>query len=542
MSAAIRIAFVNPPLRTWRFSRSQRSPGVIKSGTLYYPYWLAHAAALAEENGHDILLVDAAADELDRQALIDSLRSFGPDLVVVETSTPSINHDLETIGLLREAIPAMRCCATGTHVTAEWRAALEGCAGLDYVAIGEYDYTILELANRLAAREDGFGLPGLAWRDDGKPTSGPPRPLIADMNALPWIAPLYKRFLKPSNYLFTIANQPMVMLISGRGCRARCFFCVYPQVMHGHDYRTRSPEDVVGEMKWIQDNMPEVKEIVFEDDTFTSDRERARRIADLVKQEGVTMPWFANIRVNVDFDTLAALKDAGLRQCATGFESGDETLLVNMRKGQTLEQQYEFVENCRKLGILVHGCFMVGFPGETHETLEKTLDLAIRLNPDSAQFYPVMPYPGTGAYKWAQENGYLLSENFDDWLKEDGGHRCIIDLPGLSAADLQAFCERAFRRFHFRPKYLARKLLQAVTMPSEGLRSLNAGLNFAKSIVHGSTPDGAVPLTPERMVDENWHSRVRVPRGRMEDIAASAKAAPKDGAGKGPGSESLGHA
>jgi radical SAM superfamily enzyme YgiQ (UPF0313 family) len=516
----MKIAFLNPPLNDWRFSRSQRSPGVIKSGTMYYPYWLAYATALAMANGHECLLLDCPADGLDRGAAKARLMDFNPDLVVVETSTPSIAHDLETVSLLKGALQAQFCC-TGTHVTSEWSDALKSCPGLDYVAIGEYDYTISELAESLEQGRSVDTVPGLAWRDEDGPHRSAERPLIKDMDALPWAAPVYKQFLNPHHYLFTIANQPMVMLIGGRGCRARCFFCVYPQVMHGHDYRTRSPANVVAEMKWVQENMPEVKEIVFEDDTFTSDRARAQEIARLVKAEGVTLPFFANIRTNVDYETLTALKDAGLRQCATGFESGDATLLINMRKGQTLERQREFMADCRKLGILVHGCFMVGFPGETRETLNKTLDLAIQLDPDSAQFYPVMPYPGTGAYKWAEENKFLATTDFAEWLNPDGGHRCVLNLPGLTAKDLENFCEHAVRRFHFRPKYMLRKAVQALTNPQEGLRSINAFKNFLASLVHGEKAAAAPVLATEAVVNELWGSRIRVPRGRMEEIVES---------------------
>jgi radical SAM superfamily enzyme YgiQ (UPF0313 family) len=519
----MRIAFVNPPLRELRFSRSQRSPGVIKSGTMYYPYWLAHATALAQSRGHECLLLDCAADGMSPAETVERLRAFDPGLIVLETSTPSINHDLEMADLFGRALSQAAVCATGTHVTARWEEALQQAEELDYVAIGEYDFTISELAEALDGGVDPAQVDGLAWRSAQGPRRGKERSLVQDMDSLPWIAPVYKEFLNPRNYLFTIANQPMVMLIGGRGCRARCFYCVYPQLMHGHDYRTRSPSDVVAEMKWIQENMPEVQEVVFEDDTFTSDRERAREIARLVKQEGVRLPFFANIRVNVDYETLKALKEAGLRQCATGFESGDKTLLLNMRKGQTLDQQAEFMANCRKVGILVHGCFMVGFPGETRETLEKTLQLAIDLSPDSAQFYPVMPYPGTGAYEWAEKEGFLAADGFDDWLNPDGGHRCVLNLPGLTPKDLEDFCEYAVRRFHFRPRYMLRKAAQAVTQPREGIRSINAFGNFLHSIVTGKKAQAA-PIEPKfAAIEEGWHSRMRVPSGRMESLAVMAR-------------------
>jgi radical SAM superfamily enzyme YgiQ (UPF0313 family) len=262
--------------------------------------------------------------------------------------------------------------------------------------------------------------------------------------------------------------------------------------------------------------MPEVKEIVFEDDTFTSDRPRAREIARLVRERNVSLPFFANVRCNVDYETLAALRDSGLRECAVGFESGDNMLLANMRKGQNVEMQHALVDNCRKLGILVHGCFMVGFPGETRDTMKQTLVLALALDPDSAQFYPVMPYPGTGAYQWAHDQGYLATSRFDDWLTSDGGHRCVLNLPGLSPGDIERFCEDAFRRFHFRPKYLLRKARQALTNPHEGRRSLNAGLNFLRYLFSNERTRDAPFSTNEIAIPNDWAQRQRVPYGRME--------------------------
>lgn len=499
---------------------------------MYYPYWLAHAAALCEEKGHTIWLYDCPADGIGRDELLDRTRDFKPDVVVSESSTPSYYRDLETIQLLKETYPKAKYCLVGTHATSEWSESLEKCDALDYVAIGEYDHTILDLADALdSSSPDIEKIPALASRDSsGTPRRGMARLPITDMDSLPWIAPIYKRFLTAENYLFTLAQQPMVMLIGGRGCTARCFFCVYPQLMHGHTYRTRSPEHLVGEMKWIQENMPEVKEIVFEDDTFTSDRPRAREIARQVKEQGVRLPFFANIRTNVDYETLAALHESGLRECATGFESGDNLILANMRKGQNVEMQHRFMENCRKIGILVHGCFMVGFPGETKETLQKTLDLSLKLNPDSAQFYPVMPYPGTGAYQWAKDNNYLATENFEEWLTEEGGHRCVLNLPDLPPEELEQFCERAFRTFHFRPSYMLRKLLQLVREPREGLRSLNAGLNYIYYLFTDKR-EKEKPFSVPAIEggEQQSESRIRVPHGRMERMEKVAKKASKEG-------------
>ena len=305
-----RVALINPPYLR-RYSRSQRSPGVIRSGTMYYPYWLAHAAAVLDADGFDIFLYDCPAANVESGDLLERLDAFRPDLCVVETSTASADSDCRLAGEIVRRLPAARVCMVGTHVTALWSETLAHYSEIDFVAIGEYDYIVRDLARTLSVPggcddERLRDIGGLGLRTaDGGVQRGPLRPPIEDVDELPWIAPIYARFLEPRNYSFTLADYPMVMLIGGRGCLAKCTYCVYPQVMHGHRYRTRSPASIVGEMKWVQEHMPEVREIVFEDDTFTADRVFAKEVARLVEEHGVRLPWFANVRANVDRETLS---------------------------------------------------------------------------------------------------------------------------------------------------------------------------------------------------------------------------------------------
>ena len=513
----MRICFINPPF-LGRFSRSQRSPGVIKSGTMYYPYWLAHSAALAEQHGHDIHLVDAPAAGVSEAELQVMVAGFKPDLLVMETVTASWQADCELAGRLKSSLTGVVLCMVGTHVTAMWRETLQRYPAIDFIALGEYDGTVAELADALNRRGDPALVAGLALRQADQAIRTGLRPLLQNLDELPWIAPIYKRFLKTEQYYFNLSYHPMVMLIGGRGCNAMCFYCVYPQVIHGHHYRHRSPEHLIGEMLWVQEHMPEVKEITFEDDNFGADRTFARRFAKLAQEKGVRLPFFANLRTTVDFTTLQALRAAGLRNCAVGFESGDNRILRNMRKGQNTDIQARFVEDAHKLGLLVHGCFMVGFPGETRTTMEKTVELAFRIKPDSAQFYPVMPYPGTGAYAYYEQQGFLATADFREWLTDDGGHRCVLNLPGLTPQELEAFCEKAFKRFHFRPRYVAYKLWQALRHPQEGWRSLKAGLHFLLYILTNKRRQQPPFVVPSAAEPADWHGDVRVPMGRMERI------------------------
>ena len=466
----MRVSLINAPFLP-RFSRAQRSPGVIKSNVLYYPYWLAHAAALLDHDGFEVDLFDAVAEGADQAGAVNRTIEYAPRLALIETSTPSIDADLAFARRLKRESPSTAVFLVGTHVSALPEETLTG-AEIDGALLGEYDETALDLARALQDQTALESVAGLALSTSSGVWRTAARPLIDDLDRLPWIAPLYKHSLPIRAYNFSLAHHPMVMLISGRGCLNNCFFCLYPQVMHGRRYRARSPEHLVGEVEWIAREMREVREIVFEDDTFTADEDRAVRFAELKRQRGIAMPFFANLRVNTRPETMRELVAAGLRSCAVGFESADECALRDMRKGITLERARSFMREAHAIGLLVHGCFMVGFPDETTESMERTLKYAIELEPDSAQFYPVFPYPGTEAFRWADQQGYLRHRDWRRWLTPAGGHAAVVDLPAASATAQWEFCERAFRRFHFRPRYIWRKLGQAIRWPSEGWRSV----------------------------------------------------------------------
>lgn len=437
---------------------------------MYYPYWLAHAAALCIEGGLKTFLIDAPAQKTSLEKVVEKLTSFDPQLVVIDTSTPSIDADRAAAAAIKERLPKSFVAFCGTHASALPEESL-GEDGADAILMGEYDQTAFQLALALRDRTELSGVSGLFLRGKG---ATEPRTLIENLDDLPWISPVYDKFLDVRDYYFSLAAHPMVMLITGRGCPNQCFFCLYPQVMHGRRYRYRSPEHIVGEIDYIRQRMPRVKQIVFEDDTFTADQQRTIQFSELMIQKGIRIPWFANVRVNTRYETLNVMKKAGLRACAVGFEAGDQELLDSMGKGIRIEQGRQFMRDAKSLGILIHGCFMVAFPKETEKTMQRTLKWAIELDPDSAQFYPVFPYPGTEAYRWAEKNGYLSTTDYRKWLTPDGGHACVLNLPDLPAKIIWEFCEKAYRAFHFRPKYLVKKMIQAVLHPAEGIRSIRS--------------------------------------------------------------------
>ena len=480
----MRIAFINPPFKMehGRFSRASRGPAIAKSGTLYYPIWMAYACGLVEENGHEVLLIDSCAERLDIEKTVERVEAFAPRLIVVDTSTPSIFEDVRSAVRFKQTGSSPYVCLVGTHPSALPEEVMAIDARVDFIARREYDQTILELAHCLDGGGDVGGVAGICYRKNGAVVSTPDRAYIEDLDVFPFVTSVYKKHLHVENYFFSAGEYPMVMIMTGRGCPSRCFFCVYPQTFHGHKYRLRSAQNVVDEFEYIAREFPQVKSVGIEDDTFTANLDRVKEICELLIARGLNkkLKWWANTRVTLDYETMAIMKKAGCRLIIPGFESGEQAILNNIKKGTTLDQSHRYIAAANKAGLLVHGCLMVGNKGENRASMEKTLEFAIKANPDTAQFIPLIPYPGTQAFDWAKENGYLTTLDYSKWSTEDGLHQCVVNLPGLPAEELVAFCDHARKRYYLRPRYVLRKLWQTMVLPNERRRTLISFRQFRK--------------------------------------------------------------
>jgi radical SAM superfamily enzyme YgiQ (UPF0313 family) len=479
------ILVLNPPFHP-RYSRSQRSPAVIKSGVIYYPIWLSYTTGVLEQDGSGerrpftVKLVDAPAAGCTLEDTLALCGDFAPRLVVVETSTPSIFNDAEVATAIKARVPGVFLLLVGPHVTALPDESLALCTAADAVVRGEYEYAVRDVARLLDGGGDLCEVEGLSYRDGGgSVVHNPDRPAIEDLDALPLVSAVYKRHLRIEDYFYSIARYPQVTILTGRGCPHRCNYCLWPQTLTGHRYRKRSVEDVAREFAYVERELPQVKEVFIEDDTLTVDRKRCGALAEALISQGSQLPFSANSRADVPYETLVHLKQAGLRLLCVGFESGDQDVLDSMCKGIEVEQFRRFRADARRAGVLVHGCFMAGGAGETRESLAKTLKLAKELDPDTAQFFPLMVYPGTEAFTWAKDRGYLISEDYRQWLTSEGLHRTVLDRPELSGEELVAWCDQARRSFYLRPRYIAGKLRQIVEQPAEAGRILRAARSLS---------------------------------------------------------------
>ena len=487
----MKVLMLNPPFLK-RFSRNSRSPAISKGGCVYYPMWLSYATGVLEQAGHEVRLVDAPAADYSQEMVVRLAKRFQPELTVIDTSTPSIFNDVGVLERIKEAAGGFGLLV-GSHVSALPRESLELSKEIDGLARHEYDFTVRELAEELERKNPlHTRVKGLSFRRRGgreeRLVHNPSRPLITgeELDEFPFVSQVYKKHLKITDYFYPANLFPEVTIVTGRGCPYRCTYCVNPQTLMGHGYRARSVKNVVDEFEYVKETFPEAKEVFIEDDTFTANRVRVREFAAEVKRRRLKMTWSCNARADVDLQTLQAMKTAGCRLMCVGVESAEQKILNNIRKGTRVEGIRQFMKDSKQAGILVHGCFMMGNKGETKETARKTIEFAKELNPDTAQFFPIMVYPGTEAFEWAKENDYLTTLNWREWLTDEGSHNCMVSTPEMSSKELVEACDRGRLEFYLQPKYLAAKARQAVTNPKEIPRLAKSGRTFFKYLFKGS--------------------------------------------------------
>jgi len=434
--------------------------------SFWYPTWLAQAAAMLPGSK----LIDAVPHRIELDAIMCEARQY--DLAVLHTSTPSFRSDLIALEALKAANPALIAGFVGAKVAVDPAGGLASSPSIDFVAGNEFELTIREIAEgrKLTA------IAGLSYRDrDGTIRHNPPRPVLEDMDQLPFVTPVYRRDLSIEKYFIGYLRHPYVSFYTGRGCKSRCTFCLWPQTVGGHRYRTRSVGNVIDEIAWARHAMPQVKEFFFDDDTFTDDRPRAEAISRELGRMGIT--WSCNAKANVPRETLKVMRDGGLRLLLVGYESGSQQILHNIKKGVRVDMARTFTRHCRDLGITVHGTFILGLPGETRETIEETIRFATEINPHTLQVSIAAPYPGTALYRQAAEQGWLDVDNAE-LIDDNGVQLAPLSYPHLGHKEIFDSVEDFYRRFYFRAPKIAAIVGEMARSPQVMRRRLREGVEF----------------------------------------------------------------
>ena len=432
----------------------------------WYPTWLAQPAALVDGSK----LIDAPPHKIGLEAVLKDARNY--DLAVLHTSTPSFERDVKTIEALKSANPNLKAGLIGAKVAVEGDKSLEASRQIDFVARNEFDFAIKEVAEG----RDLSSIAGLTWRDKhGDIVRNVERPVLENMDKLPFVTPVYKRDLDIEKYFIGYLKHPYLSFYTGRGCKSRCTFCLWPQTVGGHRYRTRSVGHVIDEIRWARSAFPQVREFFFDDDTFTDDAPRAEAIARELGKLGIV--WSCNAKANVKRSTLKVMRDNGLRLLLVGYESGNQQILHNIKKGMLVDVARRFTKDCHELGIVIHGTFILGLPGESKETIKETIQFAREINPHTIQVSLAAPYPGTFLHKQALENGWLDSANAE--LVNDAGVQISpLHYPHLSHTEIFNSVEEFYKRFYFRAPKIASILGEMALSPEMMKRRLLEGIEF----------------------------------------------------------------
>ncbi|MBN2430305.1 MAG: radical SAM protein [Acidobacteria bacterium] len=450
----MKVLLSNPP---WQNLRSDGGYGV-RAGSRWphaeesyskyipFPFFLAYTAALLEQNSIDVKLVDSIALGESVADFLVHIENYAPDLIILETSTPSIIWDLELCQTIKKKLPETRIALAGPHHDMYRPDFIAENPALDMVFLGEFELTVLELVQTLSENNKPGQVPGLILRDQmsGQIIETGRRPLIENLDDLPFPArhqlPMYRYCDSPGGL-----PNPSLQIIASRGCPFQCTFCSWPQIMYGgNKYRVRSPGNIADEIEYCLQRY-EFKSVYFDDDTFNIGEARIIRLCDEFISRGFSIPWAIMARADTMTERmLCRMKDAGLQVVKYGVESSSQKLIDAAGKGLNLEKAEKTIRLTQTLGIKVHLTYCFGLPGETRETINQSIQHSLDMNPDSVQYSIVTPFPGSEYFERLKRDNALISL---DWSDYDGSRGAVFSTPNLSADELTNALKIAYRRW-----------------------------------------------------------------------------------------------
>ena len=443
---SMKILLINPTYKQ-DFCKSARWAAKSRGRVQRHPDWMCMVTAVLEEAGHDCKFVDAQAQNMTEEETRKIIKKFQPSMGVIWTTTPSIYSDVNYGGIIKEE--AGKDCLTvlvGAHPTAlPKETILINPNSIDTIAMYEFDYTLRDLANGVEFKK----CLGIAYKANGEIKINPMRPLIENLDELPFPA---WHHIDPRCYHDAGKKYPFITMIGGRGCSNVCSFCRERFTIEPGPYRKKSSKKLVDEIEYDFKLFPYLKEIMIEDDTFTADIKQVLSFCKELEERGLDITWSCNARADInDIDVLKKMKKTGCRMLCVGYEFGSQKLLDAVNKRVTLDSMRKFAKLTREAGLKVNGCFMIGAPGETKETARQTIEFAKELNPNTAQFSVMVPYPGTMFYKWAKENNFIIAKDWTEWVNEDLEQATVISYPQMNKEEMEEFVDKGLREFYLRP-------------------------------------------------------------------------------------------
>jgi len=488
MPSVMKTLLLNPPsFENFDGGAGSRWPATREIESYWYPVWLTYPAGMLPGSR----LLDAPPHKVSPQQTIEISKDY--EFLVLFTSTVGFQSDLNLVRKMKEVNPGLKVAFVGPHVQIKPAETLLASRDIDFIVRGEFDYAVTDFANGKPLN----GIANASYIQDGSVVHNPTRaPLhTAELDELPFATDTYKRDLTIERYTVPFLLHPFVSFYTSRGCPAQCTFCLWPQTLSGHTWRVRSVDSVAREFEQAHRMFPQAKEFFFDDDTFNIRKDRVLELCKRFKPVG--FQWSCTARVHSDCETLSAMADAGARLFIVGFESGDPQILKNIKKGATIEMARTFAANCKKVGIRVHGDFIIGLPGETKETIQKTMDFARELDSETIQVSMAHAYPGTELYNFASANGFLATEA----LTDIGGHQLPhLEYPGLKREEMMEAVNRFYDSYYFRPRVAWRIVREALWDAHERKRLFHEAVSFlrlrAERLKYAKSGKGPVKQPP----------------------------------------------
>lgn len=478
-----RVALINPPVpegATW--VREGRCQQWDIWGAAFPPLSLALISTQLETHGFETIIVDSGPEGKDLASTIDCCKRFSPDLVIISTTTPTIRTDLTWFAPgLKKCLPKTKVAVIGIHVTALPSETLEQFDTVDFVIKGEPELTSLELVKALSDHvADLSAVLGIGYRlADRKIVVNPDRPFVTDLDSLG--IPNWNK-VQLNKYKIPIKETPFTLISFSRGCPFSCKFCA-SHTYYGNQLRKRSVPSLIGEIRF---NLAMgVRDFLFWTELITLDKPFLTNFLNAIFKEGLEkkIRWVCNSRTDTsDYKLFKLMKDAGCWQIAFGLEFGNDEILRLAQKGGrcSVKQGFQAVEQAHKAGLCVDGHFIMGYPGETVDTLKSTIGYALSLPLTYAHFYAAVPFPGSVLYQESIVNKFVSEGSYDGFNQD----RCSLITPDLSPQDVEAHIKMAYRKFYLRPITLYRSL-KVPGNSREMVSLLRTGIRFLRhSFLH----------------------------------------------------------
>ncbi len=447
----MKVLIINPPWEGKGYGTRSQNRIIKQRGDKYlqYPLFLGWSAAQLKAASHEVFYIDSVMQGFNQEKTDAEILKVAPDVIFMETTTPSIESDFKSINHMKSLVGAIMIAA-GPHVTYLPKESLVACEGLDIVIRREFD---TKISGVLANLGNLSAVKGIAYKDNGEVLDTGEGEFCVHLDSLPFPD---RDIVSYSWYLEAwYSKLPFINIMTSRGCPYYCTFCLWPNSMYGHKQRFRSIDNVIDELKYVIKRYG-VKEINVDDGTFTTNRKRVLEFCQKLRSNNMRLLWTCNGRVdNVDDELLKEMKASGCKLIRFGVESASPEVLRKIRKGIVIEQVEKAMKLTKKNGIQALGGFMFGFPWDSRETIESTIELAKRLSPDMVQFSIPMPYPGTILYEEAKERGLISAKQWTEWDMTSGPVTQTVD---MTREELIPILSRVYKDFYFRPRYFIQTL------------------------------------------------------------------------------------